>query len=133
MAKKLFSMMVLALFVAVAATSCDKKKEEEKTEPAKKEAAATEEKGEEAKAEEGGGGDACAQYAKCCKDYVDALSKLENVPAASVDAAKKGCAQIDTIKDQPGAENACKAGMEAMQKAAAAFKGAGLEVPASCK
>ena len=131
MAKKLFSMMVLALFVAVAATSCDKKKDEGSSEePAKKEAAAT------AKEDEGGGGGgggACEQYSKCCNDYVDALSKLENVPAASIDAAKKGCAQIDTIKGQPGADDACKAGLDAMRKAAGAFKGMGLEMPASCK
>ncbi len=78
--------------------------------------------------------DPCSAYAKCCTDYIEALSNLPNYPKESVDAAKAGCQSAETYKDMPGMEDTCKTMLEGMQmgiEGMASFPG--WKTPASCK
>ncbi len=91
----------------------------------------------EAEAEAGGAaapGDPCSAYAKCCMDYVDALSKLDGYPAESVDAAKTGCQAAESYKTMPGMEETCTTMLDTMKtsmESMGAFPG--WETPGSCK
>jgi len=80
------------------------------------------------------GGGACDKYAACCTGYIEALSKVEGVPAASIDAAKQGCAQIEQVKGTPAADQVCQQGFEGMKQSAEAMKAMpGFEMPAACQ
>lgn len=82
----------------------------------------------------GGGGGPCDAYAACCSGYIDSLSKVQGIPAASLDATKQSCAQIEQLKGSPAAATACTQGLNGMKQAAAAQKAMpGFVMPAACQ
>jgi hypothetical protein len=65
---------------------------------------------------------------------MEALSKVDNMPQASIDAAKTGCDAIKDIKGTPGADAGCKAGLDGLKQGAEAMKAMpGFEMPDACK
>jgi hypothetical protein len=80
------------------------------------------------------GGDACEAYARCCFEYVDTLGAVEGVPEASVKATRDGCKQIEDLRGQPGAQDACKQALDALKGSMEAMKAMpGFEIPPACK
>jgi len=84
--------------------------------------------------EGGGGGGACADYEACCKAYIEALSGVDGVPEATIDASKQSCESIEQLKGTPGADEGCQQGLDALKQGAEAMKAMpGFEMPDACK
>ena len=145
---RMLVLFMLAMFVAM--VGCKKTEEPApagpaKGEPAKTEPAKTEPAAEPAKTEPAAepaaepapaaGGSPCEAYAACCAGYVDALSKVEGMPAQALEGAKQGCAQIEQLKGMgAGADQACTQALAAMKQGAEAYKAMpGFVMPDACK
>lgn len=66
----------------------------------------------------------CSHYAACCYAYASALSEVQGIPAAAVDATRQGCAQVEQLKNLSGdaGQQACAQAMDAMRQAGEAYK-----------
>ena len=79
-------------------------------------------------------GDPCDAYAKCCEDYITALEGLDGYPAASVDAMRDGCKQVEQWKGVDGMDTACQGALDGMKTGAEAMAAMpGWTTPDSCK
>ena len=66
---------------------------------------------------------ACDRYHKCCLGYVDALSRVQGIPKDALGSARKGCAQIEQLREMgEQAVAACTQALEAMHQAEEAYK-----------
>ena len=82
----------------------------------------------------GGPRSPCDRYSKCCSDYIEALGRLPDYPAESIEAAKEGCEAMELLKDLPGGDESCQTALDGLQQGVVAMEAyPGWKTPPSCK